>query len=223
MDKTKKLAVYNLVVNECNSTTCDGTGVKFLSLVSDPAIKVDFVKFSDEEKKTFKFKTYDVAKRCLIGPIMLVDKPIYRKDVVTGEEYYVNFDAQSIENCQKNFMANKYNDQIDIEHQNDKVPDTYLLENWIIEDPEHDKSSTFGFKLNKGDWMGVVYCSTEEAWKNYVMTGKVNGFSAEVGVDFSSKIAEVEIKNYNSQQKFSSEEDEILEMIAQILTSKNNS
>jgi hypothetical protein len=76
--KKDKLPVYKLVVNEFK----DDSGVDFVSFVDYPAIEEDFFAFS----KDFKFKA-DPERRIVTGAMMVADKPIYRFDEQTQEEY----------------------------------------------------------------------------------------------------------------------------------------
>ena len=77
-------------------------------------------------------------------------------------------------------MKNKLIDSINIEHDaNRQVDDISLVETWLVEDPEKDKSNLYGYELSKGSWFGVYKVNNKEIWDNYVKTGKVKGFSVE--------------------------------------------
>ena len=53
-----------------------------------------------------------------------------------------------------------------------------VVESWIIDNPELDKSKEYGFSLPKGTWMISMKCNNDEIW-NEVKAGKVKGFSIE--------------------------------------------
>ena len=55
-----------------------------ISLVDEPAIEMDFIHFNKEEK--VKYQAIDSEQRILLGPILVPDKPIYRKQ--GDEEWY---------------------------------------------------------------------------------------------------------------------------------------
>ncbi len=180
MENDKKLPVYKLVINECNGDVCDSTETNFISMVETPAIDIDYIAFSkDSVKKAHTFKVQDTGKRMLVGPLMVADLPIYRRNPNTGEEYYVVFDSEAIENAVKNFSKKGYNSNINIEH-DVQVENAYLMESWIVTDPKKDKSAAFGFKnITKGSWMGIVYCPNDEVWNTYIKSGQLKGFSVE--------------------------------------------
>jgi hypothetical protein len=54
-----------------------------------------------------------------------------------------------------------------------------LVESWIVEDKENDKSNMYGMDLPLGSWVGAIKVDNEEIWNDYVKTGKVKGFSIE--------------------------------------------
>jgi len=65
-----------------------------------------------------------------------------------------------------------------------------LVESWIVEDTEKDKSKLYNMNYPIGTWVGAVKVKDDDVWNNYVKTGKVKGFSIE-GY-FSNKAQEKE-------------------------------
>jgi hypothetical protein len=61
----------------------------------------------------------------------------------------------------------------------DSVDDVYLVETWIVKDPEHDKATLYGFSPVLGEWYGIYKVGNGRIWNEYVKTGKVKGFSVE--------------------------------------------
>ena len=172
----KKLPVYNLLINEFD----ESTEVNYISLVENPAIEVNFVTFSTENKSKFKFKIQDASKQMICGPMMIPNLPIYRVNPDTKEEYYVVMSEQTIENAVKKFAKKGFNTHINAEH-SVNVPGAYLMENWIISDMKNDKSNLFGFSnLPVGTWMGIIHLENE-AWNKYIMSGElsIGGISVE--------------------------------------------
>jgi hypothetical protein len=53
-----------------------------------------------------------------------------------------------------------------------------IVESWIIEDAEMDKSKLYGFDLPKGTWMIAMKVDNEETWAK-VKSGELKGFSIE--------------------------------------------
>ena len=118
-------------------------------------------------------------KQMLIGPLMTPNKLIKRLDD-NGDEYFVYFDEQTIEKIAYKFMADKLVDRVNIEHDsNDMVDDAYLVETWIVKDPEKDKALFYGYAPKKGQWFGMYKIKNKQVWDEYVKTGKVKGFSVE--------------------------------------------
>ena len=175
----KKLPVFALSVTECTDQMCDITETNFISLVETPAIEVNYIAFSKDQPKPHSFKIQDSEQHKLIGPLMIADTPIYRRNQDTNEEYYVTFDAKSIENSVKNFTKKGYNSHINMSHADD-VEGAYLMESWIVTDPKNDKSAAYGFKgITKGSWFGTVYCPNQAIWDTYITSGQLKGFSVE--------------------------------------------
>ena len=73
-----------------------------ISLVTEPAIEVDFIHMSkDEEEKQQVFLEKN-EKYLVYGPALIPDKDIYRNN---GEqEYYLSFSKESIEKMAQDYM-----------------------------------------------------------------------------------------------------------------------
>ena len=118
-------------------------------------------------------------KQMLVGPLMVPNKLIPRIDE-GGNEYYVYFTEDTIKKLSYKMMKDKLIDAVNIEHDNaDRVNDAFLVETWLIEDEDTDKSKKYGFNLPNGTWMGMYKIDNKKVWDEYVKTGKVKGFSVE--------------------------------------------
>jgi hypothetical protein len=119
-------------------------------------------------------------KKMLVGPLMTPLKLIPRKDEKTGEMYNVFFTEETIEKIAHKMMQDKLIDSVNLEHNDDqRVNDVYLVETWIVKDPEKDKSLSYGFNPVKGQWYGIYKINNDKLWNDYVKTGKIKGFSIE--------------------------------------------
>ena len=117
-------------------------------------------------------------KQILVGPLMKANKLIKRVDDMG--EYFVYFDADTIEKLAYKFMEQKLIDRVNIEHDSsDMVDDAFLVESWIVKDPKNDKSAFYGYEPKKGDWYGMYKIKDKAIWDEYIKTGKVKGFSVE--------------------------------------------
>ena len=130
--------------------------------------------------KKNKFSSQLADKQMVVGPLMTPNKLIPRVDEKTGEEYQVFFSADTIEKIAHKMMADKLLDKVNIEHDGTKSPkDIYLAETWIVKDPEHDKSTLYGFSPVAGEWYGIYKVDNRPVWNEFIKTGKVKGFSIE--------------------------------------------
>ena len=138
----------------------------------------NFVNEASSGKK-LNFAAELQEKQMLVGPLMTPSKLIPRKDE-NGDEYMVYFTADTIEKIAYKMMQDKLVDKVNIEHDsNDSVADVYLVETWIVKDPEHDKATLYGFSPVMGEWYGIYKVGNGRVWNEYVKTGKVKGFSVE--------------------------------------------
>jgi hypothetical protein len=133
---------------------------------------------SSGKKRNFAAELAD--KQMLVGPLMTPGKLIPRVDEETGEEYQVFFSKETIEKIAYKMMQDRLVDAVNIEHDGaHRVDDAYLVETWIVKDPEADKSALYGFQPVTGQWYGMYKIDNRRVWNEYVKTGKVKGFSVE--------------------------------------------
>ena len=149
-------------------------GIDAISIVEHPAIEEDFIMMSKDHK--FEFKEIDQEKKILMGAAMIPEKPIYRRE--GDEEYYVFFTKDTIRRASELYLMNGKQGNATLEHQ-EKIQGLSLVESWIIEDPEKDKSRAYGLEYPVGTWMVSMKVNNEDIWNEYVKSGKVKGFSIE--------------------------------------------
>jgi len=169
-------------------------GIDAISIVEHPAIEEDFITLSKDYK--FEFKEVDLEKRVLMGAAMIPEKPIYRRD--QDEEYYVFFTKETIRRASELYLMNGKQGNATLEHQ-EKITGLSLVESWIIEDPEKDKSRAYSLEYPVGTWMVSMKVNNEDIWEEYVKSGKVKGFSIEgwfmqreSTIELSSQLSEIE-------------------------------
>lgn len=153
------------------------SGIDAISIVEAPAIESNFVALKSHE---VKFAKVDAEKRILMGPILIPDKPIYRKQVVDGEldEFYIYFSKQTVAKASQMYLMNSKQSNTTLEH-GMELNGLCLVETWLKEDMEKDKSAIYGMTDPIGTWMGSLKVTNDDVWENYVKTGKVKGFSIE--------------------------------------------
>ena len=147
-----------------------------VSLVEDPAIESNFIALS-KQKSSIKLEN---EKRLLIGAALVPNKPIYRN--VNGNEFYVSFDETTIEKLAQDFLANDYQHNITVDHQ-EEANDIVIVESWI-KTSENDKSVSYGLNEPIGTWFIGMKVNNDEIWQR-VKDGFYKGFSIEavVGLD----------------------------------------
>ena len=135
-------------------------------------------KLTVNKEATYGFASID-EKQILVGPAMVPGKLIPRKDE-NGDLYYVYFTKDTIKDIAYKAMKDKVIDRVNIEHEPGKfVDDVYLVESWIVEDPETDKARKFGLNPVEGTWMTMYKVDNLDVWEGYVRPGLVRGFSIE--------------------------------------------
>ena len=150
-------------------------GIDAISLVEHPAIEADFVALSKQKEL---FATQDSEKRIVMGPALIPDRPIYRKDDWTEEEFHVYFSKKTVRRCMELFMTQRRNHDMTIEHKED-LNGLSVVESWIVESKECDKSKLYGLDAPVGTWMTSIKVDNEVIWNDWVKEGKVKGFSIE--------------------------------------------
>jgi hypothetical protein len=167
MNDKLKLIEYGLGEEE------DNMGVYAVSLVSEPAIMVDFVALS--KAHLLLAQVEDGEKRMLYGPALIPNQPIVRYDG-NGEKYYITYSTQTIEQTAQEFLKRNMHHNHTIQHEM-PVNNLTVVESWVTMGA-HDKSMNLGFELPEGTWMIGVKVDDEATWQA-VKNGEVKGFSIE--------------------------------------------
>ena len=184
------------------------TGIEAVSIVEMPAIESDFVTLSEQAIKLAKI---DDEKRLLMGAALIPNKPIFRKN---GENtFYVYFSEKTVRRASELFFQNSMQNNATLEHEME-INNLTVVESWIVEDTEMDKSKKYGLEVPKGTWMISMKVENEDVWNDYVKTGKVKGFSIE-GY-FADK---AQVKDPSLQSQWSKELEAIEEAEAEYMLS----
>ena len=151
----------------------EAIGVEAISVVENPAIESDFIALNSQE---IKLAEINKEKRLLMGALLIPQKPIYRKS--GKEEYYIFFSKKTVARASQMYLQNGNQSQSTLEHDK-QLKGLTLVESWIVEDKEKDKTALYGLDVPVGTWMGSVKVENDEIWNDYVKSGKVKGFSIE--------------------------------------------
>jgi hypothetical protein len=149
------------------------TGIHAVSVVHSPAIEENFIALSKHE---IELKEVDAEKKILMGAALVPNKQILRADK-DGKGYYIYFSEDTIKKASELFLMRSNQNNATLEHK-EKLNGMSVVESWVIDNPEMDKSKEYGFNLPKGTWMIAMKVNNEDIWKD-VKAGKVKGFSIE--------------------------------------------
>ena len=149
-------------------------GIEAISIVEKPAIEEDFVALKDIEE--VKFAKLDDEKRILLGPVLIPNKPILRRG--KEDNYYIYFSRDTVRKASELYLKKGNQGKSTLEHEH-SINGLTLVESWIVEDKEKDKSNLYGMDVALGTWMGAIKVDNDEIWNEYVKSGKVKGFSIE--------------------------------------------
>ena len=165
----EEIKVIELIIDEENEIS----GIDAISIVDDPAIQEDFIMLSSQE---VKLAEVDQEKKILMGPALIPNKKIYRRN---GEdEYFIYFSKDTVRKASELFLTKGNQNNATLEHDG-KLDGLSVVESWIIDDTNQDKSRKYGFDLPNGTWMVSMKVYDDDVWSDYVKTGKVKGFSIE--------------------------------------------
>ena len=195
------MRIVELIIDEKDETS----GIEAVSVVESPAIESNFVALKSEE---IKLAQVDSEKRILMGAVLIPEKPIYRKN---GEdEYYIYFSKDTVNKASQLFFKNGNQNNWTLEH-NKEIKGLTVVESWIVEDTQKDKSAIYNLSVPVGSWMASVKVEDDTIWNDYVKTGKVKGFSLE-GY-FADKLEE---------KKQLSKQPNVIEQIKNLITEYEN-
>ena len=164
--------IVELVVDDNN----EDVAIDAISLVTDPAIEVDFV-YLNKKKNNLTLAKTDDEKRILYSPALIPNKQIYRFDAITGQEYYVYFTKDTVKKASEMYLKYQNNNNATIQHE-DKTTGVHTVESWIIQDSDVDKSKLYGYNLPVGTWFVSMKIENDEVWQR-IKDGELKGLSIE--------------------------------------------
>lgn len=166
IDTYNDLPIYKISVDSIDD------GVFKMSIVDDPAVDVNFLKFN-KQKPIYVFNE---EKRIITGVALRANYPIYRFD--GDESFYLIFTPEEIEKMAYRFMKNQLLNNVNINHSTD-VKGIYLIESFIL---KADHNMEAFNDIEKGSWMVSYKVENDKIW-NDIKEGKLKGFSVELTGD----------------------------------------
>jgi len=162
------MKIIELIIDENEELS----GVDAVSIVEFPAIESNFISLN----KQLELAKVDDEKRILMGAALIPNKHIYRRN--GKDEYYIFFSNETVRKASELFLMNSNQNNATLEHDKE-LKDLSIVESWIVEDTEMDKSKKYGLDAPVGSWVVSMKVNNDVIWNDFVKTGKVKGFSIE--------------------------------------------
>ena len=148
-------------------------GIDAVSVVDLPAIESNFIALATDFE--IKLAEVDSEKRILMGAALIPNKQIFRR--VDDDEFYVFFSKETVKKASELFLKNGNQSNATLQHDG-KIDGMTVVESWIVDDLEFDKSKKYGFSVPIGTWMISMKVDNEDVWGR-VKSGEIKGFSIE--------------------------------------------
>jgi len=146
-------------------------------------------KKSTETKLAF---AVEKDQQILVGPAMVPDMEILRKDEENGEIYYVKFSKETIAKIQEKFMRETRLGSTNLDHNDNVHGGSFVFESWLVEDENDKANSVYKLGVPVGTWMVKMKVTDPKVWE-MVKEGKYQGFSIEG--NFIDKVDYEQIKS----------------------------
>jgi hypothetical protein len=165
------MRLVELILNEAEGFT----GVEAISVVDKPAIEEDFIVLNSHEYDT-KLSEIDPERRLFIGAVLIPEKPILRLDE-NKEPYHIFFSKDTVSQTAHNYIKRGMQGNTTLQHAV-PVEGVTVVESWLVEDSEKDKSAIYGKSYPVGTWVAMQKIDNDEIYKQ-AKEGKIKGFSIE--------------------------------------------
>lgn len=150
-------------------------GMDAISLVQEPAVQFDFLKFNKDNKISLSFNE---EKHIISGVVCLADTPIYRYTEGIGEWYCI-FTKDVIEKMIRKYSKDNLWNSINLQHNDDMFVDgIYMVESYLINHNRGICPKEFS-DVPDGSWIASFYVENEDLWKDIKNGNELNGFSLQ--------------------------------------------
>lgn len=160
-----------------NDSLDDVTGMDAISLVDFPAVKKNFLCFS-EEKNAKKLQFADHEKHIITGVVCLADTPIYRWNEQIGD-YYVVFSKETIRQLIEKYSKQGLWNSVNLQHNDDEfINSAVMVETYLIDKERGIVPNEFA-DVPDGSWIASFKITDDKMW-NYIVNGDdLKGFSLQ--------------------------------------------
>lgn len=148
--------------------------ISAMSLVDDPAMSIDMVCFSKEQKMTFSIQ--DESQHNILTCLVRVDFPILRL-TEDGDPYYIVFSKETAKILCQRLMTDGMQQNISLQH-NGKLIQGIQLQEVFIKDSSLGISPVGFEDAADGSLMGVYHIEDDALW-NDCIEGRFKGISIE--------------------------------------------
>ena len=154
----------------------DNTGLDAISLVSTPAVEIDFLCFEKEDSVEISFSANE-DKHIISGIALRADFPIYRRN---GDyEYYVVFTKEIIRKIVNKYAKNGLFNSVNLQHNDLNFTNkAIMIESYII-DKERGICPIEFSDIEDGSWYVSFHIEDEMLWKEIKDGNILNGFSVQ--------------------------------------------
>jgi len=165
-------------------------GLKTVSLVSDPAIQINWIKFNKQSEIKLAIQNED--KRIIFTPVLIPNQLIYRN--IAGEEFNLMFDKETIELVEQKWVKDNLSSAVDIEHSSKLIEGVTFFESVLLNNERF--ATAKGFEgLPEGTWFLTGKVESDDVWSK-IKSGEVNG----VSIDGLFKTAEINKVTMSDEQ-----------------------
>jgi hypothetical protein len=165
-------------------------GLKTVSLVSDPAIQINWIKFNKQSEIKLAIQNED--KRIIFTPVLIPNQLIYRN--IAGEEFNLMFDKETIELVEQKWVKDNLSSAVDIEHSSKLIDGVTFFESVLLNNQRF--ATAKGFEgLPEGTWFLTGKVESDDVWTK-IKSGEVNG----VSIDGLFKTAQVNKVTMSDEQ-----------------------
>jgi hypothetical protein len=180
----KKIKIYNATLPE------DAIGLYTVSLVENPAFETEWLAFSkDKEEIDFQRLMFSVMGDEMQRKVMVVicraDYPILRKK--GNELIYVVFSKDVIKEMSQRFLANGFQNSVNIEHKENSFVDGVEMEQLFIKDINKGVDPQGFENIEDGSLFAVYKVNNDEVWE-----GIKSGVWKSVSLEGLFKMVEAE-------------------------------
>jgi hypothetical protein len=176
-DTIAKMAAFERHRQNSQKELGDGCGrLMWLAWGGDAGIEWAQRKLEQiDRQKMQSFSVVNSEERIVVGPAMIPDMPIYRRDE-TGE-YYVFFDKKTIETIALKFYAKGFQQSANEMHTKPVEGITFFM-SWIADESKGIPKMKQFEDLPDGTWFLGAKVMNDETWAK-VKDGTFKGFSVE--------------------------------------------